>query len=320
MLQKFKEERQRDAEAEKLKSTKGEVEDSECAEVRTRKPVTPTPSDDKESVDNSDDDIDSEDVTSTPIKEVSQEGKQVDPKPTTLRAKKEAIASTRKYKTKCALMKADLVYPSDEDSKHQTGVDKALVGYRQKLAGYRGAYECLWKDCDYVAQTCGVVCSHLRWVHLGKALGCPYCPGKAWFQTRYWTKHMQKAHANELWYVQVELPEGPLVVDEVKEQNLFISEEHLVFEGEPDKVVKIEPNELPTEDEDDVHPPASQKRRRLPDSSSEEDASNKKKSFGFAFEPKDEDCQWGPTKQMPVKDVKSRKKSRWRFMPLLQPS
>ena len=238
MLQKLKEERLRDAEADKLKSTKADVEDGEKASVKesqkdsasakARRPVTPAPSDD-ESVDHSDDEVDSEDVI------VTGEEKQQDPKPLT---KKEAVASVRKYPRKCALSQADLVYPVDEDSKHQTGVDKKLIGYRQKLAGYRGAYECLWKDCDYAAQTRGVVCSHLRRVHLGKALGCPFCPKKAWFQTRYWVNHMEKMHPAELWYVQVELPKGPLVAVEVPASKLFISEERLIVGGKEQQIVK----------------------------------------------------------------------------------
>ena len=302
MLQKLKEERLRDAEADKLKSTKAEVEDGEKASVKesqkdsasakAKRPVTPAPSDD-ESVDHSDDEVDSEDVI------VTGEEKQ-DPKPLTLKAKKEAVANVRKYPRKCALSQADLVYPVDEDSKHQTGVDKKLIGYRQKLAGYRGAYECLWKDCDYAAQTRGVVCSHLRRVHLGKALGCPYCPRKAWFQTRYWANHMEKEHPAELWYVQVELPKGPLIAEEVPASELFISEEHLIVGGKQQQIVKIEPKDLPEEDDDDVQPPSSQKRRRIP-SSSEEDVPKKKKVYGIGCEPTDEECAFKPPESTPVK-------------------
>ena len=164
MLQKHKEEKLWDTQADKLKLKKGEVEEVEkvSASARARKPVTPAPSDDEEDVNHSDDELDSEDVVITPVqKDTQKEEKQPEPKPLTLKAKKEVIASTRKYKTKCHVSQADLVYPFDEDLKHQTGVDKALVGYRQKLPGYKGAYECLWKDCVYAAQMRGVVCSHL---------------------------------------------------------------------------------------------------------------------------------------------------------------
>ena len=237
MLQKHKEEKLLDVQADKLKSTKSEVDEAEkaSASAKARKPVTPAPSDDEESVDHSDDEVDSEDVATTPVqKDTQKEEKQPEPKLLTLKAKKEVIASTRKYAKKCVLSQADLVYPVDEDSKHQTEVDKALIGYRQK-------YECLWKDCEYGTQTCGVVCSHLRRVHLGKALGCPYCPKKAWFQTRYWTKHMESDHPAELWYIQVDLPKGPLIAEEVPESELFISEEHLIVGGNQQEVVKIEP-------------------------------------------------------------------------------
>ena len=310
MLQKHKEDKLRDAQANQLKSTKGEVEvadkasakDNEkaSASAKARRPVTPAPSDD-ESVDHSDDEVDSEDVI------VTGEEKQLDPKSLTLKAKKEVVASVRKYPRKCALSQADLVYPVDEDSKHQTGVDKKLIGYRQKLAGYRGAYECLWKDCDYAAQTRGVVCSHLRRVHLGKALGCPFCPKKAWFQTRYWANHMEKEHPAELWYVQVELPKGPLVAVAVPASELFISEEHLIVGGKQQQIVKIEPKDLPPDEEEEVYPPSSQKRRRIP-SSSEEDVPKKKKVYGIGREPTDEECAFKPSECTPATQQEDPKK------------
>ena len=117
---------------------------------------------------------------------------------------------------------------------------------------------------------------------------------------------MEKMHPAELWYVQVELPKGPLVAVEVPASELFISEERLIVGGKEQQIVKIEPKDLPDEEEE-VYPPSSQKRRRIP-SSSEEDVPKKKKVYGIGREPTDEECAFKPSECTPATQQEDPKK------------
>ena len=136
------------------------------------------------------------------------------------------------------------MYPESEGTKHQTRVPDNLIGYRQKLKDYKGAYKCLFQECDYVAQKRGVVCSHIRRVHLGRALGCVFCPTKAWWQTRYWGEHMRDVHPTQLWY-----PERSSVpASQAQQSEVLLTQETLIFDPSPctSTPVKIEP--IPTEE------------------------------------------------------------------------
>ena len=106
---------------------------------------------------------------------------------------------------------------------HQTGVPNDLVGERIKLGGYKGCYPCQSKDCEYVAQTRGVLCSHIRRVHLGITLGYCFCPEKCWWQARYWVEHMDKTHP-EAHKFEV-IPPGSKPIVSSTDADLFVSEE-----------------------------------------------------------------------------------------------
>ena len=322
MLLLQREEQSSEEKAKAMSVSKAQADAEQPAGDTTRVPEHAGGSD-TETLDDSDDEADSEESSvpshpKSPARATQEMAVPEVEKPKTLREIRQNVSasSKRKYKTKCSVSEADLVYPTDEDSRHQTGVPDRYIGYRQKLSGYKGAYECLFDNCDYVAQTRGVVCSHLRRCHLGRALGCPYCPGKAWFQTRYWAKHMRETHPAQLWYPDMVFPEGPLEAKEVSASDLMISEEHLIFPPNTKKVMKIEPvteepedqtKDVPAEEEENIQPQRSQRstrKRRIVESSSEDDSapSSRKSVKGpFGFEPTDSDCvDMPPSSQIQV--------------------
>ena len=101
-----------------------------------------------------------------------------DEEPKTLKQKKKP---TTKYPSKCSLAEAHLFFPTSDKTVHETGVDSKLIGSRENLPQYCGLYCCLFKGCDYAAQTQGNTLSHIRSVHLRHALGCRFCPEKSWW-------------------------------------------------------------------------------------------------------------------------------------------
>ena len=84
------------------------------------------------------------------------------PKLQTLAAKKKATVT--KYPNACSLKEATLFYPTSDTTLHTTGVDANLITDRKKIGAYgsyKGYFECAWKECSYVAQTHGVVATHV---------------------------------------------------------------------------------------------------------------------------------------------------------------
>ena len=144
-----------------------------------------------------------------------------DEEPKTMKQKKKP---TMKYPSKCSLAEAHLFFPTSDKTVHETGVDGKLIGSWENVPQYRRLYCCLFKGCDYRAQTRGNTLSHIHRVHLGHALGCHFCPEKSWWQVRYWIKHMDLEHTDLPKYETVAIPAN---VEAVKiEPEMFISEEH----------------------------------------------------------------------------------------------
>ena len=73
--------------------------------------------------------------------------------------KKKATSAT-KYPSKCSLVEAHLFFPTSDKTVHETGVDGKLIR-SENLLQYRGHYCCLYKGCDYGAQTQGNTLSHI---------------------------------------------------------------------------------------------------------------------------------------------------------------
>ena len=116
----------------------------------------------------------------------------------TLATKKRA--NLEKYPSHCSLKEATLFYPTSSTTLHMTGVNPEHITDRKRIGAegsYKGYYSCAFQDCDYIAQTHGVVATHVRKVHLGHALSCHFCPATAWWQARYWSEHMDKVHSDQ---------------------------------------------------------------------------------------------------------------------------
>ena len=176
----------------------------------------------------------------------------------TLRAKK---TGDDEYPNKCSLEQAQLYFPANLDTMHQTGVSSSWVGDRIKLGGYKGCYPCQGTDCEYVAQTRGVLCTHVRRVHLGVALGCRLCPEKAWWQARYWSEHMEKVHPDAPKFEVITT--GPNVVSTTEDDvDLYVREETMVFPPPESAEIKLEtPN--PPEDKDSDEEPDRQGSKKM---------------------------------------------------------
>ena len=149
----------------------------------------------------------------------------------TLAAKKHT--TIQKYPSACNIKSAQLFYPTSSDTLHSTGVYPDYVTDRKKIGPYKGYYCCNYGDCQYAGQTHGVVCTHVRRVHLGHALGCRFCPTLSWWQARYWSDHMDRAHSNQPKYEALSLPENPegivkaeeVVAGDIPEEDHFIIRE-----------------------------------------------------------------------------------------------
>ena len=82
---------------------------------------------------------------------------------------------------------------------HHTGIPAGVACKRSGKTTARGAslYICPHADCGstpYVGDLYGCS-SHLRRVHYGNALMCPYCPNQKYYRASGWKKHMLSKHA-----------------------------------------------------------------------------------------------------------------------------
>ena len=176
----------------------------------------------------------------TPTPSSSQQEESTTPKLKTLKEQK--LKADDSFPSKCSLKEAQLFFPTGEGSMHQTGVSDNWIGERIKLGGYKGCYPCMGEKCNYVAQTRGVLCSHVHWVHLGIALGCRFCPEKCWWQARYWSEHMDKAHTN--------IPKFMIDVHPTPseaESQVYVTEETIVIPAPG--TIKVEPDTTAEGDE-----------------------------------------------------------------------
>ena len=94
--------------------------------------------------------------------------------------------------------------PSSADSLHTTGIPASLHMSCSERQTSKGAslYMCRHKNCSdnpYLGDlpTCR---SHIRRIHLGVCLMCPYCPNKCFYNSGGWRDHMSKKHSSVPWY------------------------------------------------------------------------------------------------------------------------
>ena len=136
----------------------------------------------------------------------------------TLAAKK--CATVEKYPSFCNIKSATLFFPTSSDTLHATGINPEHITDRKKIGPYRGYYCCAFGNCNYAAQTHGVVATHVRRVHLGHAQSCCFCAGSAWWQARYWSNHMDQVHSNQPKYEPLTMPQGPIKSEEVTAEDI----------------------------------------------------------------------------------------------------
>ena len=120
-------------------------------------------------------------------------------------AKKIRVHPRQTYQDKVADIRlATRCFPTDADSLHNTGISPQ---YAVRCAGASGRgtslYDCpyshLCSTPPYVGDfpSCG---SHVRKVHLGVCLTCPYCPEQLYYNGSGWCKHMRTEHPSVPWY------------------------------------------------------------------------------------------------------------------------
>ena len=165
----------------------------------------------------------------------------------TLKQLKIPSVDQEKYPSKCSLREAKLFFPTSASTLHDTGVDSKYIGTCEGLSGYKGLYCCLFESCNYGAQVRANTLSHIRRVHLGHAVGCKYCPTRAWWQARTWSDHMSHTHPNVPKYPPQEVSGLPL---EPSSGEISISEERFEVQvptstsEPPPKKIKEEPSAL----------------------------------------------------------------------------
>ena len=130
--------------------------------------------------------------TSTPSSEIPPEKKPV------------KIKQKISYVDKCAdVQEAVGFLPESSDSLHNTGIlDQFSVHRVGKNDHGTSIYSCPYPECSDPPYTgdisgCG---SHVRCVHLGRYISCPYCPDKKFYNADGWRRHMRNKHSKVPWY------------------------------------------------------------------------------------------------------------------------
>ena len=105
---------------------------------------------------------------------------------------------------------------------HHTGIPTGVACNRSGKTTARGAslYICPHADCGatpYVGDLYG--CSlHLRRVHYGTSIMCPYCPNQKYYRASGWKNHMSSKHATAPWFGASEATQASLMLKAVQEE------------------------------------------------------------------------------------------------------
>ena len=161
-------------------------------------------------------------------------------RPKTLSQIKKQHENIDEYPNKCNIAEAQLFFLTSAPTLHQTGVPSKFIGNREDVGPYKGAYRCLYGEgCEYGAQSRGILCTHVRRVHLGIALACRFCPNKVWWQARYWLLHMKDTHPEMPLYEPVSMTS----TDPAVSSEIAITEEHFEIPA-PSKKAKLDATPL----------------------------------------------------------------------------
>ena len=112
--------------------------------------------------------------------------------------------------------------PSSMAEIHATGIPTGVACKRSGKTTARGAslYICPHTDCGatpYVGDLYGCS-SHLRRVHYGTSIMCPYCPAQKYYRASGWKSHMSSKHATAPWFGASKPMQASLMLAAVQEE------------------------------------------------------------------------------------------------------
>ena len=117
---------------------------------------------------------------------------------------------------------AEACVPTSLANIHHTGIPSGVSCKRSEKTTSRGEslYIFPHKDCGstpYVGdlQGCG---SHLRRVHYGTCLVCPFCPNQHYYRVDGWKSHMSAKHAQVVWFGTPEATQVSLMLSAMQEE------------------------------------------------------------------------------------------------------
>ena len=114
------------------------------------------------------------------------------------------IKQKASYSDKCVdVQEAVGFLPENSGTLHNTGIPEQFAVRRVgKNEHGTSIYSCPHPECSDPPYTgdisgCG---SHVRRVHLGRCVSCPYCPDKKYYNADGWRRHMREKHNKAPWY------------------------------------------------------------------------------------------------------------------------
>ena len=120
-----------------------------------------------------------------------------------------------------AVESTDGCIPTSLADIHHTGIPLGVSCKRSGKTTARGTslYICPHADCGatpYVGDLYG--CSlHLRRVHYGTSIMCPYCPNQKYYRASGWKNHMSSKHATAPWFGASEQTQASLMLAAIQE-------------------------------------------------------------------------------------------------------
>ena len=116
---------------------------------------------------------------------------------------------------------------------HSTGIPQGVQMRWSETTTARGSslYICPHQDCGstpYVGDLYGCS-SHLRRVHYGTSLMCPYCPNQKYYRVSGWKKHMADKHPTVPWYGASEKTQASLLLQSLQEEVATTSAQKVEF-------------------------------------------------------------------------------------------
>ena len=159
------------------------------------------------------------------------------------------------YPDKCSNVQEAIGFlPEAAGSLHNTGVP-SLFQVRRVGKNDRGTslYSCPHPECSdppYIGDISGCG-SHVRRVHLGHCVSCPYCPDKKYYNADGWRRHMKEKHSKVPWYSsEVRGPSAPAT--ETEPVPVPPVAPVIVLEDEPPLEDTLPYAEAPPADDDDA--------------------------------------------------------------------